>query len=179
MSCFPKILAIDFETADQGTDSACAIGAALIAGNRIVAQEYRLIRPPRPRVMFTYIHGISWHDVADQPHFGEIWQELAWMFAEADAFAAHNAGFDRGVLHGCSLAYGLTPPEKPWICTVKLARAAWNIRPTKLPNVCDHFGIELDHHDAMSDARACAEIALHAISDGFDLMRGVLGTRAR
>jgi DNA polymerase-3 subunit epsilon len=93
----------------------------------------------------------------------------------ADYIAAHNAGFDRKVLFTCFAAAGYTPPEIDALCTVKLSKAAWGIRPTKLPDVCQHFQIALDHHDALSDANACAEILVIAISQGFDLERGKLG----
>ena len=172
-----RVLAIDFETADTGRDSACAIGAVLIDDGMIVDRYYSLIRPPRPRVMFTAIHGIRWHDVADKRCFGELWPELAPLLAGADVFAAHNAGFDRGVLIGCCEAYGIDPPTQAWLCTVKLARAIWNIRPTRLPSVCQHFDIPLNHHDALSDAAACAEIARRAIVEGHPLTRGMLGAR--
>ena len=72
-----RVLAIDFETADTGRDSACAVGAVLVDDGMIVDRYYSLIRPPRPRVMFTAIHGIRWHDVADKACFGELWPDLA------------------------------------------------------------------------------------------------------
>ena len=50
----------------------------------------------------------------------------------------------------------------PFLCTVKLARATWNLYPTKLPDVCRHLGLDLDHHDAASDANACARIVVAA-----------------
>jgi len=169
-----RVVAIDFETADAGRDSACAIGVALVENGRVADRLYRLIRPPRARVMFTEIHGIRWSDVANEPSFGELWPEMAPLIAKADILAAHNAGFDRGVLLGCCGAYGIEPPERPWLCTVKLSRALWQIRPTRLPNVCEHFDIPLNHHDAMSDALACAEIACRALRSGHDLSSGLL-----
>lgn len=174
-----RILAIDFETADVTRDSACAIGAVLVDKGRVVDSFYSLIRPPRPYVMFTAIHGITWSDVADKACFGELWPEMAPLMATADIFAAHNAGFDRGVLLGCCEAYGIAAPTQRWLCTVKLSRALWNIRPTRLPSVCEHFGIPLNHHDALSDANACAEIARRAFVDGLVLECGMLGERRR
>lgn len=171
-----RILALDFETADTEPDSACALGAVLIENGRIVEEQFRLIRPPRARILFTPIHGIRWADVADQPAFGEVYQELAWLFEAADLLSAHWATFDRGVLRGGCAAYGWSAPDKPWLCTVKLARAAWDIRPTKLPDVCDYFGIALNHHDALSDALACAEIAIRALQDGHAIDIGILDT---
>lgn len=169
-----RILAIDFETADNGSDSACAVGLALIHDGRITKQSHYLIRPPRPKILYSDIHGISWQDVANEPHFGELWPEIRPIFDQADVFAAHSARFDRRILQGTCAAYGIFAPNKPWLCTVKLARAAWNIFPTKLPNVCEYFDIPLRHHDALSDARACAEITLRAWHEGCDLSAGLI-----
>jgi DNA polymerase-3 subunit epsilon len=133
-----------------------------VEGGRIVRQEARLIRPPRDQFVFSYIHGITWDDVVDQPAFGEVWAGLAEMVRGARFLAAHNAPFDRAVLRTCCQAAGIDPPELPFQCTVRLARRRWGIRPTTLPNVCRWLNIDLEHHDALSDARACAEILLAA-----------------
>ena len=47
-----------------------------------------------------------------------------------------------------------------------MARRAWNIRPTKLSDVCRKLGIALNHHEALSDAMACAQIVLAANKQG-------------
>ena len=36
----------------------------------------------------------------------------------------------------------------------------------KLNTICDYLGVDLDHHHAGSDSRACAEILLHYLDDG-------------
>lgn len=155
-------MAIDFETADNGRDSACAVALVRVAGERIVERAYCLIRPPRKRFLFSDLHGITWQDVAGKPVFAELWPELSKMLDNADFLAAHNASFDRSVLHACCADAGLQPPRTPFVCTVKLARSVWQLYPTKLPLVCRHLGIQLDHHNAASDAEACAQIVLAA-----------------
>jgi len=154
--------AIDFETADYGADSACAVAIVRVRDGRVVARDCRLIRPPRREFVFTYIHGISWSDVRDQPSFGELWPGLAPLLEGTDFLAAHNAPFDRNVLRTCCAEAGLSPPPLEFTCTVRLARRAWGIYPTKLPDVCRHLGIPLRHHDAASDAEACARIVIAA-----------------
>ncbi|MGB0672178.1 MAG: exonuclease domain-containing protein, partial [Rhodospirillales bacterium] len=134
-----------------------------------------LIRPPRPDIWYTHVHGLTWDDVKDAPPFAEHMDFLRDFWAGADALAAHNAGFDRRVLFACCDSAGLMPPALPWICTVKLARACWNIRPTRLPDVCRHLAIPLNHHDAGSDAAACAQVVADALSDGFGLDGALLG----
>ncbi len=158
----PIFVAIDFETSDAARDCACAVGVVRVEGDRIVAREHRLIRPPRRRFVFTYLHGITWEDVAQQPTFAELWPSLTPIMEGADFLAAHNASFDRSVLQKCCAGAGLTPPELPFECTVRLARQTWDIFPTKLNDVCDYLGITLKHHHAASDAEACALIVIAA-----------------
>jgi len=158
----PTFVALDFETADHGRDSACALGLVRVENRQIVRRTYSLIKPPRRRFVFTYLHGITWEDVAHQPTFGELWPNFVPMLAGIDFLAAHNASFDRGVLLKCCEAAGLAPPQIPFRCTVQLARQTWNIYPTKLNHVCDHLGITLKHHQAASDAEACALIVMAA-----------------
>lgn len=155
-------VALDFETADYDRDSACALALVRVEDTRITVRRFHLIRPPRSHFYFSYLHGITWQDVADQPHFGDLWPEITPMLEGAHFLAAHNAPFDQGVLRACCARYRLKPPPLPFLCTVDLARRTWNLFPTKLPNVCNFLGIPLNHHDAASDAEACAEIVIAA-----------------
>jgi len=155
--------AIDFETADHGRDSACAVGVVLVENRRIVERYYRLIRPPRQRFVSTWVHGLTWRDVRDSPTFGEMWPELEALLAPADFLVAHNAPFDRAVLHACCAAADIPPPRHGFRCTVQMARAKWRLPSARLPAVCAHLGIPLDHHNAISDAEACAKIAIAAL----------------
>jgi DNA polymerase III subunit epsilon len=163
---FTRFAAIDFETADYGRDSACAIAIVVAEKGRILHKEYSLIRPPRREFLFSYLHGITWEDVADKPCFGDVWEQMRNRFDGIDFVAAHNASFDRGVLYECCNSAGIQPPAHEYVCTMKLSRRLWNIRPTKLSDVCNHFNIPLQHHDAASDAHACARIVLEASGAG-------------
>lgn len=157
-----SFVAIDFETADRGQDSACAIGLVRVEDLQITRRFYGLIRPPRSAFQFSHIHGIHWQDVMDEPDFSGIWPLIAETYEGVDHFVAHNASFDQKVLYACCQAHKIKPPSQPFVCTVKLARKTWNVFPTKLNNVCEFLGIELDHHHALSDAEACAKIAIAA-----------------
>lgn len=155
-------VAIDFETANYSSDSACAVGLVKVSGGKIVDRVVHLIRPPTRQFVFTYIHGLSWKDVAEADDFGALWPKIEDFIEGAEFFAAHNASFDKRVLHACCASYGIVAPALQFHCTVQLARRAWNIRPTKLSDVCQQLGIALDHHEALSDAMACAQIYLAA-----------------
>jgi DNA polymerase III subunit epsilon len=157
-----SFLAIDFETANQSRDSACSVGLVRVEKNKIVLKAVHLIRPPSSDFMFTYIHGISWRDVVSQPTFKEIWKEISPFFKGVEFLAAHNARFDEGVLRACCQRYRIATPDLPFTCTVHLARSLWGVYPTKLPDVCRHLKIKLNHHEALSDALACAQIVMAA-----------------
>jgi DNA polymerase-3 subunit epsilon len=161
-----NFLAIDFETADQEHDSACSIGLVRVENNCIIKQVHYLIRPPRESFIFTPIHGIRWEDVCNEPSFSEVWEVIKPIFKKVDFIAAHNAIFDSSVLHACCRSSGFDPPRIPFECTMQLARRIWNIYPTKLPDVCKKLGIPLNHHDAASDAHACAQIIITARNQG-------------
>ncbi len=114
-------VAIDFETADYGADSAMV----RVENGDVVERVVSLIRPPRPRVLFTHIHGITWKMVANLPVFAEVWPTVKGIVDGAHFLAAHNASFDRKVLLTCCAAAGLVAPTLPFLCTVRVARQRW------------------------------------------------------
>lgn len=164
-----RLLAIDFETANPYRDSACAVGLVAVEDGRIRAERAFLIRPPSRWFTFTELHGITWEKVAQAPSFAELWPTLRPWLEGADRLLAHNAPFDASVLRACCARHGLVPPERPFVCTLRLARRAWSLPRLGLAHLCARFGIPLEHHDALSDARACARIALLALAEGHPL----------
>jgi DNA polymerase-3 subunit epsilon len=162
-----RFAALDFETANSYRDSACALGVVIVENNQIVDRLYELIRPPSREFFFTHIHGLTWDDVKGAQPFDAVWADMARALHGVEFMAAHNAPFDKGVLGACCETYGLAVPEQPFVCTVRLARAQWDLRPTKLPDVCRYLGIKLRHHQADSDAEACARIVMAAEEEGW------------
>ena len=155
-----KFLALDFETANYYRDSACALGLVRVEDNRIIEKESFLIQPPYTWFVFTYLHGISWEDVENEPTFKQHWKSIKPFFKGIDFAVAHNASFDKGVLQACCERYKIAMPEVDFHCTVKLSRKVFGLYPTNLPAVCDKFDISLQHHDALSDTLACAQIMM-------------------
>ena len=158
-------MAIDFETADYKRDSACALALVRVENNLIVKRECYFIKPPHPNFEFTYIHGITWNQVKDEPTFSQLWPKIKPCFDDVEFIVAHNVGFDKSVLKACCNIAGIEFPDKPFKCTMNLSRKLWNIRPTKLPDVCNNFGIALNHHDPASDAEACAKIMIEVLKE--------------
>ncbi len=153
-------VAIDFETSGYAAHSACAVGLARIEDGRVTDCFYRLLRPPSARVLFTEIHGLTWPMLKDAPTFAQAWPEAGAILCGAHFLLAHNASFDRRVLLACCRAAGLPAPEAPFLCTLKGSRRSLPLPSKKLNLVCEYFGIALNHHNAASDAQACAEVYL-------------------
>lgn len=165
-----RYVALDFETSGYAAHSACAVGLCRIEDGVVTDSFYSLIRPPSSRVLFTHVHGLTWPMLKDAPTFTGLWPQLVAFMEGSHALLAHNAGFDRRVLHASCQALELVQPQLPFLCTLKGARRSLPLASRALDSVCGYFGIPLDHHHAGSDARACAEIYLRlrglGVTDG-------------
>ncbi|MCX4244412.1 3'-5' exonuclease [Paraliomyxa miuraensis] len=158
----PSFVAIDFETANRSPRSAVAVGLVRVDRGEVAAEVVEFIRPTTKRFENTSVHGIGPLDVIDADEFGEVWSRIGRWVDGARFIAAHNAEFDREVLMACCEKAERPTPRLPFVCTMALARAVWELRPTRLPDVCRRLGIPLQHHEPGSDALACARIVLAA-----------------
>jgi DNA polymerase-3 subunit epsilon len=156
------VVAIDFETANGQASSACQLAAVIVRESQIVDERSWLIRPPR--MYFSpqniAIHGIRPGDVERAPSMEQVWSELSGLI-DGQVLVAHNARFDIGVLLASLAAHEVACPDLQFTCTRALARAAWPGRMRYgLKPLGDWLGIVFQHHDALEDARCCAQIAL-------------------
>jgi DNA polymerase-3 subunit epsilon len=163
--------AIDFETATDRQNSACSVAVVEVRDGKIAQSYSTLIRPPRLEFSpFNIgIHGITPEMVEHERGFAGIWPELH-PFLENRIVLAHNAPFDMGVLAKCLKHYELDCPELlSYACTCQMARRFYPCMHHGLADMCELFGIGLDHHKADSDARACAELAIKYTEYGKDI----------
>ena len=145
--------AIDFETAQGSRTSICQVGLVRVENGIITNEINLLVQPPDNYYWsrFTAIHGIAAKDTVNAPSFGQIWHQIA-PYIENQNVVAHNGfGFDFPVLDKTLDYYGLQIPSYNKFCTYKIYKS-------NLANLCEEFYIELNHHDALSDARACGEL---------------------
>lgn len=156
-----SFVAIDFETANYYRDSACALGLVVVDRGRVRMARSWMINPETSWFNLVHVHGIRRRDVVDAPTFGDLWPEVQPLL-RGHIVAAHNAHFDMQVLRECCYAYGIRLRLPPAICTMRLAGEALGIWPRDLDRVCRRLRIPLDHHDPLSDARACARIVNRA-----------------
>jgi DNA polymerase-3 subunit epsilon len=171
VSSKPAFVAIDFETANECKDSACAVGIAIVENGVVTRSFQRLIRPPTDYFSEWNFrtHGIHWQDVKQEDDFSAVWKDVQRTIGDASYLVAHNAGFDQQVLSECCDFYGIDPPRSEFLCTIEAASSIWTLDSYTLPRVCEFLRIPLKHHNAESDASASAHILLQAVGHGYDL----------
>jgi DNA polymerase III subunit epsilon len=168
-----RYIVFDVETPNYANDRMSAIGIAVVENGAIAEEFYSLVNPEAGFDDFNIrLTGITPEMVKDQPAFPALWERIQPLF-ESGTLAAHYAPFDMGVLEKCLKAYQIAwRPFVNYTCTCVMGRAAYpRLFNHKLNTLCDHLGIELDHHHAGSDSRAAALLLLDYISRGLDVKR--------
>ena len=147
-----NFVAIDFETATP--TAACQIGIVVVRKGEIIEEVCRYIQPPENKYNKKNItvHHITPDITKDAPTFDKLWPDIRKYF-HCQLIVCHNASFDMSIVQKEIYRYNLED-FKPMsiVCTYELTGA-------KLDVACSDYGITIDnHHDALSDARACAEL---------------------
>jgi len=145
--------AIDFETAQGKRWSICQVGLVRVENSVITEKISILVQPPQNYYWdwFTDIHGIKPKDTRNAPTFNKVWHQIE-PYIKGQNVVAHNGfGFDFQVLNKTLEYYGLPVPEYEKHCTYK-------IYDDNLASLCEKHSIPLNHHEALSDALACAEL---------------------
>jgi DNA polymerase-3 subunit epsilon len=158
--------AIDFETANSSSASACSVGLVKVRDGVVVDKASWFIKPPFGHDAFlewnTRIHGIVEADCAEALGWAEQLPDLV-AFAEGDHLVAHNAGFDMGVITAACAATYTSTPTFDYLCSLQVARKTYHLDSYRLPVAAMAAGFEdFRHHDALADAEACAAIIVHA-----------------
>ncbi len=154
--------AIDFETANNKRTSACALGLVKIE-NCVITKSVNYLFKPIP-FYFTnsHIHNIYEEDVINKPYFVDCWNEIQDIIGD-DLIIAHNAAFDLSVLRSLLEHEKIEFPNLKYVCTWRLSEKYFELKNYKLPTISNHLNISLNHHEALSDAVACAKIAIELL----------------
>lgn len=169
-----RYVVFDVETPNRYNDRMSAIGISVVQDGRIVDEFFTYVDPEAAFDRFnTQLTGISAETVASAPTFPQLWQEIEPMMSSG-VLVAHNAPFDLTVLKKCLNDYGITWKRRVrYACTVQIGRRVLPGIGHKLNEMCDHYHIALDHHQADSDSHAAAEILIRYMDQGVDVERFV------
>jgi DNA polymerase-3 subunit epsilon len=146
--------ALDFETATSQPSSVCQIGLVRFEEGEIVEEVERFIQPPKNTYFYKNIeiHGIQPEDTIDAPTFEYVWWDVKRLI-EDQVVVAHNSSFDVNCLRSSLAYYEEIQPEFEERCTRVIYGRG-------LAFLAKKYHISLDHHNALSDARACGLLYL-------------------
>lgn len=167
-----RYVVFDVETPNRYNNRISAIGISVIEDGRIIDSYFSLVDPEQPFDWFnSQLTGINEETVFDAPAFPEIWEQIEPIMSSG-ILVAHNASFDMGVLRKCLASYEIEwKPYVRGICTVIMGRSLLPGISHRLNDMCDYYGICLNHHQADSDSRAAAEILIRYMERGADPAR--------
>ena len=142
--------ALDFETATSNGNSVCQIGIVKVMFGVVTDRVSILVQPPNNEYNYwnTKVHGITAMNTRNAPTFDMVWDDISHFF-EGQTVVAHNGKFDFSCLAKVLDYYQLPHPKYVKKCTFVIFKKG-------LKKLCDEHGIHLNHHDALSDAEACA-----------------------
>ena len=168
-----RYICFDVETPNRRNDRMSAIGVCVVEDGVIVKEYYSLVNPEEPfedfNIALTHITPAM---AAEAPTFPELWTTLKPVF-KSGLLVAHNAQFDMSVLSKCLHGYDIPCSDLTrYICTCRMGkRILPSLENHRLDTISRALGIELEHHNALSDARACAMILLHCLRQTDDIER--------
>ncbi len=146
--------ALDFETATWSPDSICQVGIVRVEDGKVTEKVSQLVQPPKNAYYHKNIqvHGILPDQTKAAPLFEEVWFGIRHLI-EDQVIVAHNAGFDVNCLRSTLSFYDIVQPQFEVRCTRIIYRRG-------LAYLSKKYKIPLQHHDALSDANACAQLYL-------------------
>jgi DNA polymerase-3 subunit epsilon len=145
--------AIDFETAQGKRWSICQIGLVTYENGILKDELSILVQPPDNYYWsnFIDIHNITPQMTASAKTFDKVWQNIAPYIIGKNVVAHNGFAFDFQCLKQTLEYYNIAPPNYQGFCTYKMYG-------DNLASLCREHKIELNHHDALSDAKACAKL---------------------
>jgi DNA polymerase III subunit epsilon len=166
----PRFAVIDIETSGLSTrrHRILQIAVVVVEDGRIVDEWSSLVRLRWrfQRIGPRRVHGIDRAMLRGAPRLGDVLDELARR-VDGKVVTAHNIGFDWPFVARAALRSGVTLPDGPRLCTLRLSRSLDPDRRLshRLGDACTRYGVANDRpHDALHDARATAQLLSHLLA---------------
>lgn len=147
--------ALDFETAHGKRWSICQVGLVKVVDGKIIDEVNFLVQPPDNYYWsnFIDIHGIAPKMTASAPTFDKIWPLINHHIVGQNVVAHNGFRFDFPCIEQTLGYYNINKPDFTGHDTYKIFGS-------NLASLCKIHNIPLNHHDALSDAKACASLFL-------------------
>lgn len=160
-----RFIALDVETACSDAASICQLGLACVWPDNRILTFSTLVQPGTRFDPFNIrLHGIGPDHVTSAPRFDAVLDQLFPLLSRHHL--VQHSNFDRQAVNAASLACGIAAPGFLWADSVTIARRAWPELKGNgghgLGNLKKVLNLDFRHHDAGEDARAAAQVVLHA-----------------
>lgn len=171
------IVGMDFEYLITGRqDTPCQVGLVLIVEDVIMLRYSSLIHVPESiEGTLSYGNGITREMVKNAPSFADVIKVME-SICKGATIVAHNKSTEVSVLKkACELHQ-----VESWLTTATIKDTCKLMGGKGLQECCEQYNIPLHHHDALSDAEACAR--LYIISQGKEVVEEhvrIFGKRAK
>lgn len=173
---YDRIVSIDFETANSKRASVCSIGFVVEEQGNVIEEKEILVNPNTDFSKINIrIHGILPMHVQDAPTWDIAWNEVENYITNSTLVIAHNLrSMELACIRQECERYNMELPQfakkvghnKMAYDTLKIAKENLNeLDNHRLNTLTEYFGIELNHHNALSDAKACLELFHHLKGD--------------
>ncbi|MCF7925783.1 MAG: PolC-type DNA polymerase III, partial [Candidatus Izimaplasma sp.] len=147
-------------------DKIIEIAAVKLKNNQIVDEFSMFVNPEQPLSMLTTkLTSIQNKDVALAPTIDVVIKQFKAFF-KGTVMVAHNAHFDMGFIYQSLKDHDLYDGVLPTVDTLQIARNAFgdDLKRFNLKAVSRYFKVHLEqHHRAIYDTKATAEIFLHML----------------
>lgn len=103
------------------------------------------------------VHHIRPDDVVSAPKFVDVWPRLEKDFKKK-VIVGYNVAYDIRAVWRELDAAGLETPPVCYIDVYRATKRTLGVRSCPLDAVCEHFGIQFEHHNAASDVSATRQV---------------------
>ncbi|HMM12325.1 MAG TPA: exonuclease domain-containing protein [Bacteroidales bacterium] len=164
----PHFVAVDFEHATSVKGTVCSVGIATFNKfGTVIDEYYTLIKPPNNKFErnTTNKHRINSEMTKSSPNFADVFPEIKKRLNNRVVVAHGAFHTDKHCLEQAMELSGIYEKLNiEWICTQELCKSSLDI-------ACKAINIELDHHQALSDAIACGKIYAKYLTEGLPLSK--------
>lgn len=151
---------IDVETANADNASICQIGMAKYYNGRLIDVFDTYVNYEGTFSQKNVnIHNIEYEDVKDAPSIYDLYGRII-QFVGVLPIVSHTK-FDNKAINSCFESSHLPIPDWTWVDSSEMVRktcSKWKNKGYGLANICQEWGYEFKHHNALEDAKACGFI---------------------
>jgi DNA polymerase-3 subunit epsilon len=157
----PDFVAVDFEYATRNKGTVCSVGIVSFKNKKIIDEYYSLIQPPENKYEWftTKTHKLNAILTENAKTFSEIYPQISRRLKNNIVIAHGAFHTDKVCLEQAMKMNDINDVLSiDWKCTQQICDCGLQV-------ACKVCNIELDHHQALSDAKGCGLLYLEFLDE--------------